>query len=111
MVPFNSVGVTFDPANFAIAGEDPYQALRLLEDRIVYTHWKDIHHTDKGLGYCAFGNGEIDWNPIVARLLDKFDGLCAIEFERKDDSSIETLKSGTLESMDNLRTIIENAQN
>jgi sugar phosphate isomerase/epimerase len=111
MVPFESVGVTFDPANFAIAGEDPYHALRLLEDRIVYTHWKDIHHTDKGLGYCAFGNGEIDWNPIISRILDKYDGLWAIEFERKDDSTIETLKSGTLQSMDNLRSIIEDAKN
>lgn len=110
MVPFQSVGVTFDPANFAIAGEDPYQALRLLEDRIVYTHWKDIHHTDKGLGYCAFGNGEIDWPPIISKILEKYDGLWAIEFERKDDSTLETLKAGTRQSMNNLQSTITDAK-
>ena len=109
MVPFRSVGVTFDPANFAIAGEDPYQALRLLENRIVYTHWKDIRHTDKGLGYCAFGNGEIDWPPIISKLLEKYDGLWAIEFERKDDSTLETLIAGTRESKYNLQSTITEA--
>jgi hypothetical protein len=53
----------------------------------------------------------VDWNPIISRIVDKYDGLWAIEFERKDDSTIETLKSGTLQSMDNLRSIIEDAKN
>jgi len=41
MIPYKEVGVTFDPANFAYGGEDPYQALLAIQDRVVYTHWKD----------------------------------------------------------------------
>ena len=36
MVPYRSVGVTYDPANYAYSGEDPYQALLAIEDRVVY---------------------------------------------------------------------------
>lgn len=110
MVPYKSVGVTYDPANYAYSGSDPYEALLAVEDRVVYTHWKDVARPESGVEYRAFGEGEIDWQPILRHLLDSFDGIWAIEYERKVDSTLETLKEGSLLSRDNLLAAIGRAQ-
>ena len=110
MVPYQSVGVTYDPANYAYSGEDPYQALLAIEDRVVYTHWKDVARPASGVEYRAFGEGEIDWPPIIGTLLNSFDGIWAIEYERKVDSTLETLKAGSRQSRDNLLSVIEQIQ-
>ena len=107
MVTFDSVGVTYDPANFAYGGEDPYQALLAVKDRVFYTHWKDVARSDKKIEYCAFGEGNIDWPPIIRTLLDEFQGIWAIEYERKVDSTLETLMEGTRQSIDNLQSVID----
>ena len=107
MVPYQEVGVTYDPANYAAAGGDPYEALKLTEDRVVYTHWKDFEHTEDGGRYRAFGEGEIDWNPIFETLVKSFQGLWAIEFESKQSSTIEALMDGTRRSVENLKTVLE----
>jgi sugar phosphate isomerase/epimerase len=109
-VPFKSVGVTYDPANYAYGGEDPYVALQAVKDRVVYTHWKDVARRGDQVEYHAFGEGDIDWQPIIRTLLDDFDGIWAIEYERKIDSTLETLMDGTRRSIDNLRGVIEQAQ-
>ena len=108
MIPYKAVGVTYDPANFAYGGEDPYQALQALEGRVVYTHWKDVARTDDGVEYRAFGEGDIDWGPIIGSLLKSYNGLWSIEYERKVDSTIETLMAGTKSSIENLQAVIEN---
>ena len=110
MVPYESVGVTFDPANFAYGGEDPYDALLQIEDRIKYTHWKDVTHTDKGVEYRAFGEGDIDWPPIICKLLNSFNGLWSIEYERKTNSTLETLMDGTQTSCENLQRVIHEVE-
>ena len=110
MIPYESVGVTFDPANFAYGGEDPYHALLQIEDRIKYTHWKDVAHTDKGVEYRAFGEGDIDWPPIIGKLLKSFNGLWSIEYERKVNSTLETLIEGTRTSCINLQRIIDEVE-
>ena len=107
MVPYQSVGVTYDPANYAYGGEDPYEALLAIEDRVVYTHWKDVARPASGVEYRAFGEGDIDWGPIIRTLLNSFDGIWAIEYERKVDSTLETLKAGSILSRDNLQAIIQ----
>ncbi len=109
MVPHQEVGVTYDPANYAIGGEDPYQALLTVQDRVVYTHWKDVAQAPenpKGVEYRAFGEGEIDWPPIIRELLNSFDGIWAIEYERKVASTLENLAEGTRRSRQNLEAVI-----
>lgn len=114
MVPHREIGVTFDPANYAFGGEDPYQALLAVQDRVVYTHWKDVAQAPdkpRGVEYRAFGEGEIDWSPIIGTLLDSFDGIWAIEYERKEASTLENLAEGTRRSKQNLATVIEQVRN
>ncbi len=109
MVPHKEVGVTYDPANYAIGGEDPYQALLTVQDRVVYTHWKDVARAPenpKGVEYRGFGEGEIDWPPIIRELLHSFDGIWAIEYERKVASTLENLAEGTRRSRQNLEAVI-----
>jgi sugar phosphate isomerase/epimerase len=110
MVPYKSVGVTYDPANYAYGGEDPYEALLAIQDRVVYTHWKDVARPASGVEYRAFGEGDIDWTPIIGTLLASFDGVWAVEYERKVDSTLETLKAGSRQSRDNLLAAIEKVQ-
>ena len=107
MVPFPSVGVTYDPANYAYGGEDPYAALEAVKDRVLYTHWKDVARTDEKVEYRAFGEGDIDWPPIIRTLLAEFQGIWSIEYERKVDSTLETLSQGTQLSLANLRAVID----
>ncbi|MDE2925729.1 MAG: sugar phosphate isomerase/epimerase [Acidobacteriota bacterium] len=114
MVPHREIGVTFDPANYAFGGEDPYQALLAVQDRVVYTHWKDVAQAPdkpRGVEYRAFGEGEIDWSPIIGTLLDSFDGIWAIEYERKEASTLENLAEGTRRSKQNLAAAIEQVRN
>ena len=114
MVPHREIGVTFDPANYAFGGEDPYQALLAVQDRVVYTHWKDVAEAPdkpRGVEYRAFGEGEIDWSPIIGTLLDSFDGIWAIEYERKEASTLENLAEGTRRSKQNLAAVIEQVRN
>ena len=110
MVPFPSVGVTYDPANYAYGGEDPYAALQAVKDRVLYTHWKDVARTDGKVEYRAFGEGDIDWPPIIRILLAEFQGIWAVEYERKVDSTLETLSQGTALSLVNLRAVIDDVQ-
>ena len=42
--------------------------------------------------------------------LNSFDGIWAVEYERKVDSTLETLKAGSVVSRDNLRAVIEQVQ-
>lgn len=107
MVSFASVGVTYDPANYAYGGEDPYAALQAVRDRVLYTHWKDVARTDGKVEYRAFGEGDIDWPPILRMLLAEFEGIWAIEYERKVDSTLETLSQGTALSLANLQAVID----
>ena len=110
MVPYEAVGVTYDPANYAYGGEDPYAALLAIQDRVLYTHWKDVARTAAGVEYRAFGEGDIDWPPIIRSLLATFDGIWAIEYERKVDSTLETLMAGSRQSRGNLQALIEQIQ-
>ena len=63
-----------------------------------------------GVEYRAFGEGGIDWPPIIRTLLNSFDGIGAVEYERKVKSTLETLKAGSVVSRDNLRAVIEQVQ-
>ena len=107
MVPSSAIGVTYDPANLAYGGEDPYGALLDFQDRVVLTHWKDFSCTDGKKSYQAFGEGQLDLAPIVKALLESYDGHWAIEYEIKENATIETLVDGTRRSVNNLQAVID----
>ena len=66
--------------------------------------------TDEKIEYRAFGEGDIDWPPIIRILLAEFEGIWAIEYERKVNSTLETLSEGTQLSLANLQAVIEKVQ-
>jgi sugar phosphate isomerase/epimerase len=81
--------VNYDTGNAFLAGEDPYEGLKAVADRVVHIHAKDIsmQHAEKEKGKvtgtpvgCACGDGVIDWARIVAILRDAgFDGVLSVE--------------------------------
>ena len=68
------VGVTFDPANCVARGEDPLEVARTLGASIHQTHLRDVALFADGadiLRYLApCGDGVLDWDGLVAALLD-----------------------------------------
>ena len=68
------VGVTFDPANCVARGEDPLEVARMLGTSIHQTHLRDVALFADGadiLRYLApCGDGVLDWDGLVAALLD-----------------------------------------
>ncbi|MCY3707292.1 MAG: hypothetical protein OXG26_00260 [Caldilineaceae bacterium] len=57
-----------------------------------------------------FDEGVIDCPPIIRSLLNSFDSIQVVEYERKVDSTPETLKAGLVVIRDNLRAVIEQVQ-
>lgn len=94
-----AVGLNFDPANFLNQGTDPLTALRYIQPWINYSHWKDVRWVDKGPQFCAFGEGEIHWDPIFETLIDSgYRGYWTVEYEEPSD-----VAQGTLAGFENLR--------
>jgi len=98
------VGLNYDPANFRHSGEDPLAALRVLADRIVYSHWKDVRLGPDGQWqYCAVGEGLIAWQPILEELIASgYAGYWAIEYEETADP-----ERGTRHSLGYLKRCLE----
>jgi sugar phosphate isomerase/epimerase len=76
-----AVGINFDTGNAYLGGQDPYQWLARVRDRLVHLHAKDISirqsESDRGkvtgtpVG-CACGQGVIDWKEVI-RILKPLD--------------------------------------
>ncbi len=74
LVKSPAIGVNFDTGNAYLAGQDPYQWLERVRDRLVHLHAKDIsikqRDAERGkvtgtpVG-CACGAGVIDWTRII----------------------------------------------
>ncbi|MGA2182925.1 MAG: sugar phosphate isomerase/epimerase family protein [Bryobacteraceae bacterium] len=67
----------WDPANALVAGEPPFPLgyAKLPKDRLVHVHAKDWHS-----GWCALGEGEIDWKGQLAALnADGYTGWISLE--------------------------------
>ena len=67
----------YDTGNAFLAGEDPYEGLKAVRDRLVHVHAKDIAftHAEAERGKvtgtpvgCACGDGVIDWARVIAIL-------------------------------------------
>lgn len=98
-----AVGVNYDPANFLNQGTDPLMALRYILPWVNYTHWKDVKWANGSPQFCAFGKGEIVWQPIIKELLNAgYQGYWVVEYE--DPSDVE---NGTKESYNNLCELLQ----
>ncbi|MFD7154210.1 sugar phosphate isomerase/epimerase family protein [Kribbella sp. NPDC059898] len=67
------LGVTYDPANVVVRGEDPVQAARRVAPYTVLTHLRDVvlYPTPRGLArqIRACGDGMIDWTALLAPIV------------------------------------------
>ncbi len=74
LVPSPVIGINFDTGNSYLCGQDPYQWLDKVKERLVHLHAKDISDsqssaqrgkvTGTAVG-CACGEGVIDWARII----------------------------------------------
>jgi 3-oxoisoapionate decarboxylase len=97
-----AVGLNYDPANFLNQGTDPLMALRWTRQWVRYSHWKDVRWGCGGPAFCAFGDGEIQWRPIVDLLLGTgYRGWFGIEYEEPRD-----VRAGTERSLASLRALL-----
>jgi sugar phosphate isomerase/epimerase len=77
LVDSPAIGINFDTGNAYLAGQDPYEWLEHVRDRLVHLHAKDIsvqqsedergRVTGTPVG-CACGEGVIDWARVLAIL-------------------------------------------
>jgi len=99
-----NVGTLFDPCNYARMGENPLDAMRLLRDRIVYCHLKDtkddedrdpddLYPGSRWRPSVAVGDGDIEWEPLLAELHALHQGYASIEYESADDVILGTRRS------------------
>ena len=96
-----AVAINFDPANFYFYGEDPLKGLRKVAKYVKYAHWKDVKKVNGKLEYCAFGEGVIDWPPIIKELSKNgYSGYYSIEYE-----TFEDVERGTLSSLNKLKEL------
>ncbi|OGV40702.1 MAG: hypothetical protein A2X48_22560 [Lentisphaerae bacterium GWF2_49_21] len=85
--------LNFDPANFVAEGVDCIRAFELLKDRIIYVHLKDVRTSNGHKEFCAVGEGMIDWRKLLSLLEDRYNGVCAIEYENAEDPVEGTTRS------------------
>lgn len=98
-----AVGLNYDPANFLNQGTDPLMALRYILPWVNYSHWKDVRWANGEPQFCAFGAGEIVWQPIIKELLNSgYQGYWAVEYEEPAD-----VQQGTKESLHNLLQVLQ----
>ena len=74
LVDSPAIGINFDMGNSYLAGQDPYEWLERVRDRLVHLHAKDIsiEQSDSERGKvtgtpvgCACGDGVIDWAKTI----------------------------------------------
>jgi sugar phosphate isomerase/epimerase len=81
--------VNYDTGNAFLGGEDPYDGLKAVVDRLVHVHAKDItiKHAEAERGKttgtpvgCACGDGVIDWERVIKILRAAgFSGVLSVE--------------------------------
>lgn len=96
--------VNFDTGNSYLSGHDPYEALRMVVDKVVHVHAKDIGGAlldERGQVYgtpvgVACGEGVIDWEKVLTILHQAgYKGALSVECgtEEQAQKSLEHLRS------------------
>lgn len=91
------IRVNYDSGNTFLSGEDPYELLDAVADKVVHVHAKDISVqqaeaergkvTGTAVG-CACGDGVIDWRRIAARLKKAgFQGVLSVECGTEEEAA------------------------
>ncbi len=79
------IRLNFDPINFAHAGVEPLDALRVVLPWIAHVHLKGL---DRG-GFCEFGEGDVDLQPVLHELLaSQYQGGFSVEYEGEGDRTL-----------------------
>jgi len=102
LIGLDNVGLNYDPCNFHLAAQDPYEALQALGERIVYVHLKDCVSAGGEPEFVPVGQGELDWPPICSNLETDFRGYIAVECDVPDN-----VEEGTRESVEFLGRYLE----
>jgi len=85
MVDRANVRLNFDPINFAHAGVEPLDALRIVLPWIAHVHLKGLDRT----GFCEFGEGDVDLQPVLRELLAaQYRGGFSVEYEGEFDRTL-----------------------
>ncbi|MGE5568607.1 MAG: sugar phosphate isomerase/epimerase family protein [Rhodospirillales bacterium] len=81
--------INYDTGNAYLGGEDPYEGLKAVRDRLVHLHAKDITVAHAGAERgkvtgtpvgCACGDGVIDWARVIAILREvNWSGVLSVE--------------------------------
>jgi len=89
--------INYDTGNAYLGGEDPYEGLKAVRDRLVHVHAKDISFTqsDSERGKvtgtavgCACGDGVIDWARVIEILREgNYDGVLSVECGTPDQAA------------------------
>ena len=90
--------VNFDTGNSYLAGEDPYEFLEAVKEKVVHLHAKDISivqsNAERGkvdgtaVG-CACGQGVIDWRRVVAILGSVgYQGVLSVECGTEEQAQV-----------------------
>src|SRR5262249_14417169 len=62
-----SLAASFNPASLVLAGFNPHDAVKTLNQRIVNVHAQDARRVSPGrLATVALGHGDIDWMQLLA---------------------------------------------
>jgi sugar phosphate isomerase/epimerase len=96
----------YDTGNAYLAGEDPYEGLRAVRDRLIHVHAKDIAIThaaaERGkvtgtpVG-CACGDGVIEWGRVIAILHEgHWNGVLSCECGTSEQARRSLAHLGTL---------------
>jgi L-ribulose-5-phosphate 3-epimerase len=82
------LAVNLDPANLLMNGFDPFESMRALNRRVVYSHAKDARQSSasRSAQEVPLGHGDIDWLQFLAVLEEiEYRGCLTVERESGDN--------------------------
>lgn len=86
------VGIDFDPASFITANQNPNKALRTLYQNVLHVQARDAIRDIDGSGLeMPLGRGEVDWDELVALLVEiPYNGWITINRSKGENRIAET---------------------
>lgn len=89
------IKITYDPAHLVFDNEDPLEMLKHLAPRVGHVHMRD---SVPGNSLLPYGEGQIDFNAVVARLNEvNYQGFYTMEFPVEDLTTFEQRMKDSVE--------------
>jgi sugar phosphate isomerase/epimerase len=77
-----ALNVNYDPSHYLVHGDNCAEAVRSFGKRILHVHMKDARGTPEDYQFPPFGQGDMDFPPIVEALRDTgYRGFLSVEYE------------------------------